>query len=155
MKIDMNVEPRVREALAAIVKRDSGRLESAMRAFDETRSIAQGVELATAIVLVVLSDMFDHGPTRDELRGLAGAIAELEQWARPEPAEVEQYLVGVVDGSPLHDTLATDQIIVLSFLVPASLLAGRTKAEDGNRWFDYLDRVEARIEAAPDVAGTA
>lgn len=147
MRIDERVEPRVREALAAVVKRDPTRFEAAMAEFDRTNSVQQGVQLATAVVLAVVMDAFGGKPTGDQVVQLAVALAGLEQWMQPTAEEISAYLNAVLKGQPATDALTGDQVVVLSFLTAGSLLASRSEAADGKRWFNYLDRIEAAIEA--------
>ncbi len=146
MEIDTKVEPRVREILAALVARDPERLNAAMGALSEGDDVVHGVELATAVVTVVLAEIY-HGDSReDELHELAKDIAEQEEWLQPDPHEIELYLNAVAYGQPIPKSLGPEQLVVLSFLSAAFLLAGRSEAQDRSQWSHHLDRVEAVIK---------
>ena len=148
MRIDEQVEPRVREALAGVVKRDPARFEAALKTLQDTGSLQHGIELATAITTVVLAQVFGGMPSPEQRRELAAAISELESWAEPTPEEIETFLAALAEHRPLDGVLAPEQVTVLAFLLAGSLLASRAKEEDGAWWFNVLDQVEAIIERA-------
>lgn len=148
MVIDDQVEPLVREALHGAVKRDDDRLSAALRAFPDEGTRTKGLELALAVTAYLLYDMYDGRPSADELRELAGTVADMESWSDLRSGEINTFLTTALDGKPLDTVLPADDVVMLTFIITASLLASRSEAEDGKRWFNLLDKVEAAIEAA-------
>jgi hypothetical protein len=147
MRIDDDIESLVREALDAAVKRDANRFDAAMKAFTTDPIRRAALELAVAITAFVLLDLYGGAPTDDQIRPLADKIAELETWSSLTSDEVRRFLTAVLSGQKL-DSVVPATAVILTFVVPASLLASKP-LDDGDWWFNYLDRVEAAIEAAP------
>ncbi|GIJ49402.1 hypothetical protein Val02_62880 [Virgisporangium aliadipatigenens] len=144
MKIDKNVEPLVRKALAAAVKRDPDLLATALRAFPNDDAIRRGSELAIAVAGLVAIDIHSGRPTDSELRTLAQEIADSEAWAGFSADDVYTFLATMFAGRPVAEVLTPEKVSVLIFLVPATLLSA-FRREDEN-WWDHLDRAEAAIE---------
>jgi hypothetical protein len=147
--IDGQVEPLVRSALDAVVKRDDNRLDAALQAFPDTEAMSAGIELAIAICSFVLFDTYDGRPSTEDIREAAAAVAEMEKWTTITPTEVSAFLTTMLDGKPMETALDPETAVMLTFIVTASLLSSGQKLRDGEWWFNYLDRVEAAIEAAP------
>lgn len=148
MRIDDRVEPLVREALHAAVKRNEDKLDAALKAFPDNDSRTKGLELATAVTAFLLHDMYNGRPTADNLQQVADTVGRMEAWAELTSSDILTYLTALLDGKPLETVLPPGDVIALTFIVAASLLASRSKAEDGKRWFNLLDRVEAAIESS-------
>lgn len=150
MEIDDRVEPVVRAVLDAAVHHDSVRFEVALQGFADDASTRKGVELALAICAFVLFDLHDGKPSADQVRELAEEISQQEAWMEPTADEVDAFLTALVNGAPMKDVLPAESVIVLSYLVAANLLASSSNTDEGEWWFNYLDKVEAAIEATPD-----
>jgi hypothetical protein len=52
----------------------------------------------------------------------------------------------IFSGDLISPSLPAGEAVTLPFIVAANLLASSSEATDGNRWFDYLDEVESRLE---------
>ncbi|MEU8261373.1 hypothetical protein AB0C02_12225 [Micromonospora sp. NPDC048999] len=147
MKIDDQVEQRVRGALHWIVKEQEDKFTAALQAFPDDASRRAALELLVAIARYVIVEAYSGRPSVDEVQDLAGVIADAESWLPLSRPEVEQYLQAVLTGSPLIEHLEPEAAVVLAFAVAGSLLASRSQPS-GEWWFNYLDKVEAAIEAA-------
>ncbi|MEW2146821.1 hypothetical protein AB0869_28830 [Micromonospora vinacea] len=147
MKIDERVEQLVRDTLHWAVKRQPVEFDEALRAFSDGSKRQSALELLAAIVAFVSADICQGTPTPEQIRQLAEEVAEAEEWSSATSPEVEAFLNAVVTGRPVSGVLPAGSAVVLAFVVAASLLSSRPKIE-GEWWFNYLDKVEAAIEAA-------
>jgi hypothetical protein len=145
MKINDRVEGLVRDALDAAVKRDSAALDAALRAFPNDDAVREGVALALAICAFIMIDIYEGKPNDDQIRAIAEKAAQMETWAEPTADEVHALLSRLLNGAPLADAMPTENIIILAFVVTASLLASLHLKEE--QWWNYLDRAEAAIES--------
>jgi hypothetical protein len=144
MRIDDKVEDIVRKALDAAVKRDPTKLDQALRSFPNDAAVRSGVELALAVASFVMIDVHAGKPTEAQIRAVADKAAEMEKWAAPSSDEVYDLLDKVLSGTPFPASVPPENVIILTFVVTANLLASfRTEDE---RWFAYLDRAEAAID---------
>ncbi|MEV0329493.1 hypothetical protein AB0H63_24050 [Micromonospora echinospora] len=147
MKIDDRVEQLVRDILHWAVKRKPDEFGNALRAFPDEASRRSALELLVAIGGYTTVDIFGQRPSEDQVRKLAVDIAEDEGWASVTAADVAAYLDAVLGGNRRLDALPSERLVPLSFVVAANLLSSKPKAP-GEWWFNYLDKVEAMIEAA-------
>ncbi|MGH3715224.1 MAG: hypothetical protein ACRDT4_17430 [Micromonosporaceae bacterium] len=145
MKIDMEVEPLVRDTLYAVVRRDTAALEESMRAFPEGPATAKGVEIAAAVILFVLLEAFGRKPNSQEIDAVSAKCAEMESWAEPDAEEIRTYIAALVAGQPMAELLPPESVVVLSFLIAGNLLASCHREDE--KWWDMLDRAEAAAEA--------
>lgn len=145
MKIDMQVEPLVREALHAVVQRDMDKFEEAMRAFPDGPATAKGVEIASAVTLYVVVEGFGGKPTRDQIDFLARNVAEMEAWADLPADDVAAHVASLVGERSPDEALPPETVVVLSFMVAGSLVSSCRRADE--KWWDLLDRAEAAAEA--------
>lgn len=146
MRIDDQVETLARSALDAAVKRDFDRLESALQAFPDDDVARRAVELALAVCTFVLVDVHQGKPDGEQIKVVAGKIAEMERWAEPTTEEIHTLLSGLFDRTSQVGVMPTESVVVLSFVVAASLLASLHLKDE--EWWNYLDRAEAAIEKA-------
>jgi hypothetical protein len=147
MKIDMQVEPLVRETLSAAVKHDTDRLDRALDAFTDESQQRTGLELVLAIARLVLHDLYDgRKPTDVEVRPLADFVAEGTNWTGLPAEEIRKFLLLLLGDT--SQNFEHGAVIFLAFVVTATMLSARRKPE-GQWWFDYLDQVEAALEALP------
>ncbi|MEV4386923.1 hypothetical protein AB0J68_14590 [Micromonospora sp. NPDC049580] len=147
MKIDDRVEQLVRDTLHWAVKRRPVEFDEALKAFSDESTRQQAMELLVAVSAFVTADICGGRPSSGQLQELASEVAEAEAWSSASSAEVEAFLAAILTGRSLPDVLPAASAVVLAFVVAASLLSMRPKGE-GEWWFNYLDKVEAAIEAA-------
>ncbi|MGC4854622.1 hypothetical protein ACLQ24_14805 [Micromonospora sp. DT4] len=147
MRIDAHVEEKVRDTLHWAVKQEPAEFDSALAKFTDDAARLASLELLAQICRYVSAQAFGHVPSHQELDALAAEVATNEQWAALSASEVATFLKAVVHGQPPAGQLTTSGYVVMSFVVAASLLSSQPKTE-GEWWFDYLDRVEAALEAS-------
>ncbi|SCF01529.1 hypothetical protein [Micromonospora chokoriensis] len=147
MKIDERVEQLVRDALHWAVKRQPGEFDEALKTFSDEPTRRSAMELLFAISAFVSADICAGRPSPQQVQQLAAEVAEVEAWSSVTSGEVEAFLDAVLTGRPLSGVLPAGSAVVLAFVVAASLLSLRPK-DEGEWWFNYLDKVEAAIEAA-------
>ncbi|MEU4562963.1 hypothetical protein AB0F72_31670 [Actinoplanes sp. NPDC023936] len=148
-KIDFSVEPLVREALGAVVGKDLARLQQALGAFTSDEAAIHGLNLATAVSLYVLYDLNEGvRSTNEELAEIAGEVATAEKWVGPAEDEVNKYLQAAHSGTRVDQILPMERVIILAYVIAANLLA--SYCDEGEHWWDFLDRAEAAIEATPE-----
>lgn len=148
MKIDDKIEPLVREALDASVKEDTERLDAALKAFPSEDARRKGLELTVAIAFGVLVDSHDGKPSPEQLRHVAQTVAQMEHWAGVTQDEAHAYLSALVKSESLA-ALDSETTVLLTFVITASLLSSSRKLKQDEWWFNYLDRIEAQLEATP------
>ncbi|BCJ60347.1 hypothetical protein [Micromonospora endophytica] len=146
MKIDEAVEQRVRDTLHWVVKQNADKFDKALRGFPDEKSRLHALELLARVNAHAATDVFGHRPSPDEIRALADKIARSEAWSVAPPTEIATFLDAVLEGRPLAEALPADSVVFLSFIVAGNLLSSQPMPE-GKWWFDYLDRIEATIEA--------
>jgi hypothetical protein len=147
--IDSRVEPRVREALAAVAKKDSERLQRAIAAFSDDEAVIKGIRLAAAVALFALHDAHDgRRPTNEELAEIAEDMEEDEDWTDVTSDEIVKYLTAAYDKDQVDQVLPMERVIILAFVIAANFVA--SYRGDDEEWWDYLDRAEAVIEATPE-----
>jgi hypothetical protein len=145
MKIDDRVEPLAREGLQAAVRKDEDRFDRALKAFPDDASRRAAVELLIAICGYVVLDLYGgQRPNDEQVRALALQVAQTEGWVELTADEVADFLRLVLGEQAREIEPETGAVLV--FVVTASLLAGRPTPE-GKYWFNYLDQVEAALEA--------
>jgi hypothetical protein len=144
VKIDPQVEPLVREALAAAVKSDDDRFARALEAFPNDAALAHGVMIAVNAATYALYDEYGGRPPADGLRGIADKIAESETWAGIGAGEALAIMTAALDDRPAHEVLSVPHVMTLPFVVSAFLLSAGH--EENEQWTDLLDRAEAAIE---------
>jgi hypothetical protein len=149
MVIDTQIEPIVRSIFGAVVKRDEDKLDASLKAFPDSAARLEGLKLAIAICGFVVFDAYDGKPTTKEISLLAAEIASLEGWSALTTSEVDKFLDAVLNGKPLGDAFDPTTATMLTYIVTGCLLSSSVKLQEGEWWFNYLDRVEAAIEATP------
>lgn len=146
MGIDSQIEKMVREVLAAAVTQDAGRMESAIRSFPNDEALTAGVRLAAAVGLYILGDQFGPNPGPEAVGELAAEIAASEHWAGIDPEEVTAYIATALTETSYEEILPPDRFAVLTYVIAASLISYFRRPHE--KWWTYLDRVEAELEAA-------
>lgn len=148
MRIDDQVEQIMREALTAVVKEDPERLQRAFASFSSNDDLAQGTRIALAVSVYVLNEAYGRAPTPAEIQSVATKAATMEKWTDISANEMASLLTAAYAGSRVDEVLTADRIAPVAFVVAANLLSSCCRKDE--YWFDYLDRAEAAIEAAPD-----
>ncbi|MEV0329495.1 hypothetical protein AB0H63_24060 [Micromonospora echinospora] len=146
MRIDDRAEPLVRAAIHAAVKQDFGKLDQSMRAFTDDELARNGVELTLAVILFVLQDIHGGRPDNAAIREVANEIAEDESWSKASAGEATAFLSRLVAGEPMVDVFSAEETVVLAYVCAGHLLS--SNRQDSEKWWNYLDRAEAAIEAA-------
>lgn len=149
MDIDGRVEPLVREAIDAAVKKNLDRLHAAFTEISDGGTVTSATDLVRAVCAKAVLDTF-HGqrPTYAQIDSLAGDIAFEEGWARVRKNDIATLLNNALsDEEPAYHELSPDEEVALPFIVAANLLTENSEPSDGD-WVDYLDRVESTITAA-------
>jgi len=146
--IDERIEPLVRAALGAAIKQDVDRLDAALTAFPDDAARRKGLELAVAISGFALFDMYGGKPWAKQVREAASAIAQLAQWLGVTADEANAYFTSLVEGAPLESALDAEAAVPVIFVITATLLAASPRVGQDEWWFNYLDRIEAQLEAA-------
>lgn len=150
MKIDDQVEALVRAVLDAAVHRDTERFEAAMNALSGSReTLTKAAELTLAVNAAVLFEVHDGAPSPQQVDELSRDISRQEQWADISMEDVHAILVALTTGNPPRIADSANGGIAV-FVVAANLLATASQPDEGEWWFNYLDKVEAAIEAAGD-----
>lgn len=147
MVIDDRIEALVRGALGAVVKEDGDKLDAALGAFPDQESLRQGLQIANAICMFIVFEEYDGRPTVEETRLLAESVAGLSSWAGIRADDANTYFTTVLNGQPLVDAMDAQSAVMLTFLITGNMLASSEKIGKDEWWFNYLDRVEAAIEA--------
>jgi hypothetical protein len=143
--IDEQVEPLVRSVLGAAVRRDFDKMNAALGAFPTDDAARKGVELALAICAFIMIEIHEGKPEDDQIREIAEEVADMETWAGPTADEIHTLLAKLLNSEPLAGAVPTESIIILAFVVAASLLASLHLKDE--LWWNYLDRVEMAIES--------
>jgi hypothetical protein len=147
MRIDDRVEPLVREALDALVKKDAERFARALTAFGDAERATTGYRLAAAVAFYVLHEQYRGEPPPDEIHAVAEEVAELEDWTDLTADEVERFIATYYTGASVDTVMPVERAVLVAYVLAANLLASYHR--DGEWWFNYLDRAEAALEAAP------
>lgn len=149
MRIDPKAEQLTRDlfghALRAEDEDFQGRLAGA-----DAETVSDGIRLAATIAAYVAIDACGgEKPSDDDLRTIAANLAEADEHYALSADEVQTYLVkGVFGGQAIHELLPSEDAVRLPFIIGVYLVSGYH--DDNQAWWDYLDEVEAAIEAAPE-----
>ena len=150
MRVNMQVEPLVREALGAAVNRDPEKSGEALRSIlaggDEI--LRDSTNLGLTICALALFDIYDGAkPSDEQLGDLAGTFVAAESWAQFDEPSVSQFLSALAEGTPADRVVEPEVLVRLVFVVGGWLLAGFLT--EGERWNDFLDQILDTIEAQP------
>jgi hypothetical protein len=146
VEIDDRVEGLVRTTLHAVVIRDITRLQQAIGAFSDNDTTLAGYRLAATVMLVVLHDQHGRPPTADEIARTASGIAERNGWAEITADDVVALVSAISQGQPVNQVLPIERAVLYVYVLAGDLLATLHRSDE--QWWDYLDRVEAAVEAA-------
>ena len=105
-------------------------------------ALIKGIRLCAAVALFVVDDV--HCGKRPTTAELAEVAAD-QDWTDVIADEIVVMLTAAYDGTRIDDALPIERVIALSFVATASLLVSY---QEGDGWWNYLDRAEAVIEAS-------
>ncbi|MQA82819.1 MAG: hypothetical protein GEV10_30930 [Streptosporangiales bacterium] len=148
MQIQPQVAGTTRVLLGYAVRGEHEEFERALRELDND-ALEQAVALSMSVSGAVAVHVCQaNPPSEDALRTLATTI---EKKHALDAEEVFTYLSRCIFGSSgLAEVFETHDAVRLPFRIAGTVLDSYAKAERGQTWTDYLDEVEAAIEAAPD-----
>lgn len=152
MRIDPTTEEPTRELLGHAIRGEYDEFQRGLMGFANDEGLQQALLLAIAIAAYVAVDDNDgKRPTEDDLRELAESLAEIETRITITAEEAHAYLGKVVFGDQsLTDVFSEQDAARLPFIITGLLVAANTNTEAGQKWPEYLDAVEAALEATPD-----
>lgn len=151
MQISARVEEPTRELVGHAIHGDQDQFEAKLRDLD-IATLEQAVALAMSIAGAVAAHVSEaNPPSEDALRTLAATAAKVEKRYDLGADEVFKFLAQSVFGSAtLADLFEAHDAVRLPFMVAGNLLGSYAKREQGQTWTDYLDQIEAALEAAPE-----
>jgi hypothetical protein len=150
VRIDERIEAAVRDAYAAVMAKDAGRLASVFRGLaddDAGMAIACGVFVCGFAVNDVVEDA---RPADEQLRELATRIIASESdWV---PLGSAADLARLLEAAARGDTAflgVPGADLVSTVFVAGGYLLNRFHLGDQN-WWDYFDDIWFQLEAAPE-----
>lgn len=150
MTVNMQVEPLVREAIAASLAADPGRcadaLKAMMRAGGED-AVKDSVHLGLAICYQALLELHGGRPDDEQLEELSQSFVEMNAWADFDQNVVLRFLIVLANQTPVDDVLPAEESTRLVFVMAAWLLAAFPPEE--REWTEFLDQILDRLESAP------
>jgi hypothetical protein len=153
VKIDDRAEEIARKLFGFAIRAELDDFERSIAdAKPEILSEARRLSVAVAdgVVLVVTEG---QQPSDADLRKIAETAASVEKRYELSKDEVHAFLSKVVfGGQALDDVFSTGDAVTVPFIVAGNLLGSYRNAEQDQGWWEFLDEVEAAIEAAPDPA---
>lgn len=154
MKIDPKTEQPTRELFGFAIRAELDPFQAKLADFPDGQSVRDALQLALAVAAGVVVEVCDGAePTDADLRKLAQTAAAVEQRYELTEDEVYAYLSRCVfGGEPPTDVFSAEDAVRLPFLITGHLLGAYTHIDRGQHWPEYLDQVEAAIEAVPDPA---
>lgn len=150
-RIEATTEKALRDAMYSVTQIEAGQIPPSLAALgDEERTQAVGLAI-TISAYVVVDACGAQWPTRKSVQRIAEDLATSSTNAkrlRLDPGQVNEYLTRVALGRErLEDLIPGDpEFTRLPVVIAGEALAGY--APKGMGKWDYLDRVEAGIEAA-------
>lgn len=153
MKIDPAVEEPTRKILDRVLHDDLDVVESTVAGLVEAGRVDESLALACRIAGTVVVDINGGAEvTHERLDELARELVEIDAGRNGLGTdEVSTFLKRVVFGGERLDiVLSVDDAVRVPYAVAATLVGSGANVEDDQQWPDYLDEIEAAIEAAPD-----
>lgn len=167
MEIPRHVEQKVRDAFGAVINKDWDGAARALEGLDSEEG-ADALSLALYVCGYVVDDIFvdsaksgDGIPGRAELREIAedivtglaergaGTIGDVEEVATFLGLAGEGFRGATEPGPDTLKGLDGGRVIYLAFMCGADLLAVYRRDEQGEHWWEYLDRIWAHALAGP------
>lgn len=151
MKIDDKAEEVARELFGFAIRAELDDFEAKITKANVdilTKALQLSVAVAGAVVLHIGDG---QQPSDADFRKLADTAASVEKRYELKSDEAFMYLSRVVfGGQPLDEVFSPGEAATLPFLITGNLLASYRDVREGQKWWEYLDEIEAAIEAAPD-----
>ena len=146
MRIDEQIEERVRAAFSAAIARDGDAMVGALYGLTEQQA-QQALGLALYACGFVVNDIFREGATDEEVRALAQQITETEaSWVRLDVDTVAGTLRAAARGDASLDGVDHADLVGNAFVSGGHLLAAfRT---DDQEWWQYLNEIWEHLEAS-------
>ena len=148
MRIDVQVEDRVRRALAGVIDRNGDAMVAALDGLSEEQA-QHALGLALYAAGFVVNDVFRDGATDEELRALARQIVETESnWVTLDVETVSHTLRAAAIGDPSVAGVAPGDVVGNAFVSAGHLLGAFS--DDDQEWWEYLNEVWAALAAEGD-----
>lgn len=149
MPISAKVEEPTRELIGHVIHGGQDEFEGKLEGLDKT-TLEQAVALAMSISGAVAAHVSEANPPSDvALRTLASTVQKVEKEYSLDADEVYRYLSQCIFGSAtLSGVFPAHDAVRLPFMIAGNLLASYTKHEQGQAWTDYLDQIEAALQAS-------
>lgn len=147
MKINLAVEPYVREALAAAVVQEDDRFETAVLAITDKGDAvtADALKLGLAICAYQLFALHDGDrPDDEQIIYLAETFVATEAWAEIEKETALKFLTSLADERPID--LPVGDVAEIVFVLGAWLLS--SFPPEDRRWYQNLDEALNNLESA-------
>jgi hypothetical protein len=152
MKINLAVEPYVREALASAIAQEDDRLENAILAVTERGDAvtADALNLGLAICAYQLFALHDgERPDDEQIVYLAETFVATEAWAEIDKNAALKFLTSLADERPID--LPVGDVAEIVFVLAAWLLS--SFPPEDRRWNQNLDEALNNLEAAAGKSG--
>ncbi|MQA01693.1 MAG: hypothetical protein GEV07_02800 [Streptosporangiales bacterium] len=152
MSIDPAIEGPTRKLFGHALRAEFEDFQKTLMALDGEK-LTSAMQLAANIAAVAVIDACGgESPSDSDLREVAATISEAEDRYSLTVDELHTYLAkGVFGGEALDQYFAPDDVVRLPFVLAAGVLGAYR--DEGEDWWEYLDQIEAAIEAAPEASG--
>jgi hypothetical protein len=147
MKINLTVEPMVREALAAAVGQERQRYDQAVLLLAENgeKSLVESINLGLSVAGFALADLHQgRRPAPAQIDRLAADFVESEAWSNIEQVSVREILRALTEGDPVD--LAPGDTAFSLFAIDAWLLSAF--GPEDRPWNQYLDQILVALESS-------
>jgi hypothetical protein len=167
VEIPPHVEQQVRDAFGAVINKDWDGAAQALEGLGSEEG-ADALSLALYVCGFVVDDIFvdsaesgDGVPSRAELREIAedivtglaergaGTIGDVEEVATFLGLAWDAFREDTEPGQDPLKGLDGGRVVYLAFMCGADLLAVYRRDEQGEHWWEYLDRIWAHALADP------
>lgn len=154
-RIDPRLEESVRRLCGHALRAELEEFTHGLNRLVTDDMFRDAMTLTYRIATVVTINLCDNQePAADDLRRIADQAVDVdggEYGLKPE--EVRDFIARVLfAGEPLDSVMEPEDAARLPFIITANLLASTSDFDNGESWYDYLDKVETTIEAACDLA---
>lgn len=149
MPIDPAVEEPTRAILSALLRGDVDAVEAQVTELDKAGRFTESLALVTRVAGAAVIDMTGgERPTNEWFDEVSRKLAELDDGSNSLTSdEAAAFLRRVVfGGERLDAVLAVEDTIRVPYVVTATLLA--SSGPEGKQWWEWLDFLEAALEAA-------
>lgn len=154
MRIDAQVEPLVRETLAAVVERDpvrsTGAIQTLVDQGDEVFVDAQA--LCFAVDQHVLCDLHGGPPSSESIASLAESATHMEAWAAIDRPTTETFMTALAHSEDPAEVLFPADATTTGFVVGGWLLSAFAPEDQG--WEAMLDETLRALAQKPILPGT-